>query len=407
MRKLAAGLTIGGVLAGASMAVAQDQVIVEEEVVWQRYFFEVGYSLTGASAHPGMRAASLPALVNPADNPQFDGIPYNDAYIPPGMGSCDVAAEEYCVRVNRPGLTFAHGVHLGFGGFITPRWGLSARVRIAPAPRDGGTMHNVVVGLRGHYKLSKPRNTGFHSSIFIGGMAGQIQVRPNQQPTAPATTIEQPWAQTGLGGAEIGVKLGYRFLPNVGVFASPEAYVMFPDVSMGVQVTAGMDFAFGPVKRRTVTVIPAAVDEVAPKEDDAETVAQVDDTPKPPAGFVDDGQGRWHHDTPVLFELNSAQLDPNSFARLDTIAVQLNEDESLGTLEVVGHADERGPERLNDRLAEERGAAVRDYLLEYGEVAPERVRSRGVGANEPLVPNAAEDRDHAKNRRVEMWLRAK
>lgn len=392
-------------------------------------FLELGYSFGGASAHPGMRAASMPPLLRPDDNPQFDGVPFNDAYMPPGYGGCPADATDYCVRVNRPGFTFVHGLHGAFGGYFNARWGMAGHVRYGFGSGPDGTLRNVVVGVRGLYKLTRPRLTGFHASLYLGVMAGQIQVRPRQAPTPPATDIERPWGQTGLGGADLGVKLGYRFAPTFGIFLSPEAYVMFPRTSLGLQATAGIDFAFGNgvVKRgkaqepppeddistREALAQPTPTDEDAQEdrgdEEDTQHAALEEDTPTEDpgpliAGFTQQPDGRWKADDPIGFELNSATLRPESKAALASLAGTLNDTDGVATIQIVGHADERGPDRINDPLSTRRAQAVRNHLVRKEGVAREKIEVEGRGAHEPAIPHATTETEHEANRRVEIYL---
>jgi outer membrane protein OmpA-like peptidoglycan-associated protein len=217
---------------------------IRRTVKWNRGFLEAGYSLTMASAHENMRAASSPTLDSAGDDPQLDNRPDNDSYILSGTHGCDAPPGQYCVRVTQGFSAFAHGLHLGGGYFVTERFGVGGRVRWNPNSGDG-VMSNILVGFRTYYQLSEPKQTGLHTMLFAGLMLGQIQVRPKQRPTTPTDDIERPWVRTGLGGLEVGGKVAYRFKRNLGVFASPEIYTLFPDFSFGLQVTAGLDFTFG------------------------------------------------------------------------------------------------------------------------------------------------------------------
>jgi hypothetical protein len=208
-----------------------------------RVFVEAGYSLTLAYAHGNMRAATLPESVSlPGVDTQTDPYPENDSFVLSGTHGCTAPAGTYCVRVNRSGMTFAHGLHVGAGVFITERFALGARVRWSPRSGDG-PLNNLILGLRAYYQLTQTEEVGVHILAFVGAMAGQIQVRPSQQPTGDAE-IERPWARTGLGGAELGAKIVYRFVPNTGLVLSPELYTLFPDFSFGIQATLGIDVTF-------------------------------------------------------------------------------------------------------------------------------------------------------------------
>jgi outer membrane protein OmpA-like peptidoglycan-associated protein len=212
---------------------------------WNRFWIEAGYSLTMASAHHNMTATSTPGLA-PGVDPQTDADLTNDSYYLPGTNGCDASSGDYCVRVNDGLTAFAHGVHLAFGGWVTERFGLAARLRISPRA-SSGPMSHVVVGARALYRVVVPRREGFHLSVFGGVMAGQIQVRPKQEPTPPSEDVDRPWVRTGLGGLEVGANVGYRITPAFGLFASPEFYILFPDFSFGLQATLGVDVSFGAV----------------------------------------------------------------------------------------------------------------------------------------------------------------
>jgi hypothetical protein len=208
-----------------------------------RVFVETGYSLTLAYAHGNMRAATRPESVDiPGVDTQTDPYPENDSFVLSGTHGCTAPAGTYCVRVSRNGMTFAHGLHVGAGVFITERFALGARVRWSPRSGDG-PLNNLIFGLRAYYQLTDTEEVGVHVLAFVGAMAGQIQVHPDQQPTGDAE-IERPWARTGLGGAELGAKIVYRFVPNTGLVLSPELYTLFPDFSFGVQATLGIDVTF-------------------------------------------------------------------------------------------------------------------------------------------------------------------
>jgi outer membrane protein OmpA-like peptidoglycan-associated protein len=73
-------------------------------------------------------------------------------------------------------------------------------------------------------------------------------------------------------------------------------------------------------------------------------------------------------------------------------------------VDVRGHADARGPKRLNQRLSERRARAVARALIEQG-IEPDRLRVRWFGERRPAIAG-----DHAAawaaNRRAELeWRR--
>jgi OOP family OmpA-OmpF porin len=70
---------------------------------------------------------------------------------------------------------------------------------------------------------------------------------------------------------------------------------------------------------------------------------------------------------------------------------------------VIGHADQAGPERINDTLAMRRAERVKEMLVQRG-VRADRINAVGRGSREPAV-RAPEGVPEARNRRVEISVR--
>jgi outer membrane protein OmpA-like peptidoglycan-associated protein len=69
-------------------------------------------------------------------------------------------------------------------------------------------------------------------------------------------------------------------------------------------------------------------------------------------------------------------------------------------LEAEGHTDNTGAEDFNQKLSEQRAAAVRDYLVSQG--LPETsLSSKGLGMSSPVAPNNT-SQGRQQNRRVEL-----
>ncbi|MFZ5477902.1 MAG: OmpA family protein [Myxococcota bacterium] len=104
----------------------------------------------------------------------------------------------------------------------------------------------------------------------------------------------------------------------------------------------------------------------------------------------------------IYFELDSAVIDPASYPLLDEVAKALAAAADVLVVRVEGHTDSRGAALYNQKLSEDRAAAVRDYLLGKG-VAQERLVAAGFGESQPI--DAAENEDAwEKNRRVEFVI---
>jgi outer membrane protein OmpA-like peptidoglycan-associated protein len=76
---------------------------------------------------------------------------------------------------------------------------------------------------------------------------------------------------------------------------------------------------------------------------------------------------------------------------------------TIPEITVIGHADQAGPERINDTLAIRRAERVKELLVQRG-VRSDRIVAVGRGSREPAV-RAAEGVAEARNRRVEISVR--
>ncbi len=104
----------------------------------------------------------------------------------------------------------------------------------------------------------------------------------------------------------------------------------------------------------------------------------------------------------VFFDTNRATIKPVSFALLDDVALALTDNPKM-KVEVQGHTDSQGNDKLNLKLSQKRAESVRAYLQRKG-VAKDRMVARGYGEDQPLVDNRT-DAGRAQNRRVEFIIR--
>lgn len=99
----------------------------------------------------------------------------------------------------------------------------------------------------------------------------------------------------------------------------------------------------------------------------------------------------------LYFEQGKAALLPPVQASLDTLAQALAERPAL-RFEVQGHTDNQGDPFINQRLSQQRAAAVCAYLAAHG-VAATRLRAVGYGGARPVADNQQPDQ-RPRNRRV-------
>jgi cytochrome c oxidase subunit 2 len=104
----------------------------------------------------------------------------------------------------------------------------------------------------------------------------------------------------------------------------------------------------------------------------------------------------------VNFETGSANLTSLSRYELDNLIEALKANPDM-TIEISGHTDNTGDAESNQQLSEERAAAVRDYLVENGDIDPNRLTAVGYGQNRPVDTNETEE-GKAKNRRTEFRI---
>ncbi len=71
-------------------------------------------------------------------------------------------------------------------------------------------------------------------------------------------------------------------------------------------------------------------------------------------------------------------------------------------IEVIGHTDDVGDKKENQRLSEQRAKTVRDNLIQAG-VNPNKIMIVGAGANQPIASNQT-DEGREQNRRVEVLV---
>lgn len=100
----------------------------------------------------------------------------------------------------------------------------------------------------------------------------------------------------------------------------------------------------------------------------------------------------------IYFDQGKATIRKQSDAVLGAALKVLQEFPSIG-IEISGHTSSEGDPAFNDKLSQERADAVKQWLVNKG-MAPERIKTRGVGSAEPIADNKT-NAGRAKNRRIE------
>ena len=106
----------------------------------------------------------------------------------------------------------------------------------------------------------------------------------------------------------------------------------------------------------------------------------------------------------VYYELNSANLSPDSKEQLDQLSSILNLNPAL-TVELNAHTDSRGKSEYNYKLSESRAQSIVQYLVSKG-ISKDRLSVKAWGetslVNECTDQVVCEEGEHAVNRRTEI-----
>ncbi len=106
----------------------------------------------------------------------------------------------------------------------------------------------------------------------------------------------------------------------------------------------------------------------------------------------------------ILFETNSAKLQPISLAEINRLLQLMSENPTL-KVQINGHTDNVGKPADNLKLSASRAKAVVDYLVSKG-INQSRLVSKGLAETKPIADNKTEA-GRAQNRRTEFVVTGK
>ena len=101
----------------------------------------------------------------------------------------------------------------------------------------------------------------------------------------------------------------------------------------------------------------------------------------------------------VTFDSDSYNLTAAADSQLQTVADQIAQYPDGGSLDIVGHTDDVADDAHNQKLSEDRAAAVKDRLAQLTDLGKWQVTTTGKGESEPAVKDTT-DEARAANRRV-------
>lgn len=102
----------------------------------------------------------------------------------------------------------------------------------------------------------------------------------------------------------------------------------------------------------------------------------------------------------ISFDLDSAEIRPDSYPLLDEFGKAFKGDLSNASVIIAGHTDDLGSEEYNQKLSEDRATSVKHYLQTYHGIDSKRMAIKGYGETKPIASNNTDD-GRSKNRRVE------
>jgi outer membrane protein OmpA-like peptidoglycan-associated protein len=103
----------------------------------------------------------------------------------------------------------------------------------------------------------------------------------------------------------------------------------------------------------------------------------------------------------ITFPINSYQIQPQFYSTLDQVAQTLVTYPAT-LVDVYGHTDPTGGDRINVPLSQNRAQSVAGYLSQRG-VNNARIATQGFGSSQPIADNGSEA-GRAQNRRVEIRI---
>lgn len=100
----------------------------------------------------------------------------------------------------------------------------------------------------------------------------------------------------------------------------------------------------------------------------------------------------------ILFDYKSTSIRLEYYPYIHRLINSMRDDPKLKLL-IIGHADIKGSDYINDRLSKERARVVKEYFVRMG-IDEDRLKTKGVGSRYPLIRKERGDFSEI-NRRVE------
>ena len=103
----------------------------------------------------------------------------------------------------------------------------------------------------------------------------------------------------------------------------------------------------------------------------------------------------------LIFELGKAVINSKSYPELDEVVAMMKENTKI-VIQLEGHTDNRGDEKKNLELSQQRVDKIKSYLVSKG-ISQRRIKGKGYGGTRPIATNDSEEA-RKLNRRVEFRI---
>ena len=103
----------------------------------------------------------------------------------------------------------------------------------------------------------------------------------------------------------------------------------------------------------------------------------------------------------IMFKKNSNRVTLKGKRVLDKIYTILDSEQNSAILEIQGHTDARGEDKINQWISQKRAEAVKEYLIKKG-IPAENIEAEGFGESRLLLNISPYSR---RNRRVEIYIK--
>jgi len=104
----------------------------------------------------------------------------------------------------------------------------------------------------------------------------------------------------------------------------------------------------------------------------------------------------------IYFAPNKTNITPLAAKALDRSGAILKENPQI-KVEIGGHTDPAGPEKVNQKMSEKRAQSAKKYLMDKFGIADNRLVLKGYGSTKPIADNKTEE-GRSKNRRAEFRI---